>query len=179
MIISENREKISRFRQGFAKSSYVNCWHMLEHENAAMWERYSKDGAPGEAIVIRTSYARLKSVIPPFAYIGMVRYLDWATDRLPQNMLEGVMHKRREYIDEREVRIVTLQMTLPGYDGVSNPDGVVAGGYLAPIDPVVLIPEIRLHPDSSPAFAERVREFCTAHALPAPVPSELAGDPTY
>jgi hypothetical protein len=36
-----------------------------------------------------------------------------------------------------------------------------------------------LHPDASPAFAERLREFCGAHGLPAPRPSELAGNPIY
>jgi hypothetical protein len=179
-IIAENRDKIGAFRRGFAKTSFVNCWHMLEHENAAMWDRYSMDGTFGEAVVIRTTYAQLKNIIPRFAYIGKVRYLDWTTERLATlNVMEGVMHKRREYIDEREVRIVIQLMSLPGYDGISTPDGVISNGYLAAIDPVALIPEVRLHPDASPDFAERVREFCAAHGLPAPRPSELAGNPTY
>jgi hypothetical protein len=132
-----------------------------------------------EAIVIRTTYGKLKSIIPPFAFIGKVRYVDWTTERLPTlNMMEGVMHKRREYLDEREIRIVVQHMLLPGY-GSGTPDGVTANGYLAPVDPVALVAELRLHPDSSPAFAEWVREFCAVHGLPAPRPSELAGDPTY
>jgi hypothetical protein len=44
---------------------------------------------------------------------------------------------------------------------------------------VELIEAVILNPDAKPDFAEKVAAFCTAHKLPAPIPSAMASRPQF
>jgi len=46
---------------------------------------------------------------------GLVSYIDYSTQDFPMNMLEHVVHKRRAFEHEREVRAVVI--SLPGNEG--------------------------------------------------------------
>lgn len=98
------------YRQWF----YVNSWHMNEHESAAMWRLYAKTE---EAIAIQTTYARLRDCLPSEVdvrgygpvniYIGEVQYIDYDTDWMPEwNLLQPIVHKRKSFEHERELRAV-------------------------------------------------------------------------
>jgi hypothetical protein len=56
------------------------------------------------------------------------------------------------------------------------PDGC---GYAPPVNVVELIEAVILHPDAKLDFAEEVAAFCTAHKLPAPIPSAMASRPQF
>ena len=51
----------------------VNCWHMNEHESAAMWNLYSKSN---ESVCIQSTYDRLRRAVPECVLIGEVKYID-------------------------------------------------------------------------------------------------------
>ena len=58
----------AQFRQAF----YINCWYLFDHETAAMWAKYGRDGV---AIVSR--YSLLRAVLDLLAdrpHLGLVRY---------------------------------------------------------------------------------------------------------
>jgi hypothetical protein len=71
---------------------YINCWHMNNHESAAMWELY---GTRGQSIAIQSTYRTLRELMPikqspsgqpddGHVDIGLVQYLDYKTDPMPQ-----------------------------------------------------------------------------------------------
>jgi hypothetical protein len=47
-------------RRKLVSSYFVNCWHMNEHESAAMWRLYSQ---ADEAICVQSTFARLADAV--------------------------------------------------------------------------------------------------------------------
>jgi len=84
----------------------INCWHMNDHESAAMWKLYLKSD---EGIAIQSRYSKLcESIIyeQPF-YVGMVKCIDYDKDFIPPNkLLSPFLYKRKSFEHEREVRIL-------------------------------------------------------------------------
>src|SRR5574341_1582298 len=82
----------------------LNCWHMNDQESAAMWKLYTKTN---ESIAIQSRYNLLRSVLPSKADIGVVHYIDYEKDFVPEgNALYAIMHKRKSFEHERELRAV-------------------------------------------------------------------------
>jgi hypothetical protein len=80
----------------------VNCWHMNEHESAAMWKLYSTSS---EAIAIRSTYRRPRGCLPECVRIGEVNYIDWDTQGFaPYQAFNYIMHKQLSFEHERELR---------------------------------------------------------------------------
>lgn len=96
-------------RQSFAyrKSYYASCWHASPHESAAMWSIYSQTGA---GLAITSSVARMRKTFKDFKgslYVGKVNYLDYDADAIDtENSFNVVLHKRKHFEHEREVRMV-------------------------------------------------------------------------
>src|SRR6266498_1689302 len=66
------------------RALYVNCWHMNDDESAAMWT----------------------------VYVGAVTYLDYARQSWgPYRPFNAVMHKRRSFAHEQELRAVVVRPT--------------------------------------------------------------------
>ena len=84
---------------------YANCWHLNEHESAAMWSLYLKSG---EGVAIRSTFGRLRASIeaaPQIVRAGKVTYLDYNKDRMESgNALMPILHKRISYAHEQELR---------------------------------------------------------------------------
>lgn len=90
--------------RGYRRWTFVNCWHVGQHESAAMWKLYSKSE---EAVAIQSTYSRLRKVLPDNVYIGIVRYLDYDCDQIPcDNTMWPIVFKRRSFEHERELRAV-------------------------------------------------------------------------
>lgn len=74
-----------------------------------MWRTYIPES---QGVAIVTSFAALTSALDSFepdVHAGRVEYLDYQTERLARVTPFGVvMHKRREYEAEREVRAIAL-----------------------------------------------------------------------
>jgi hypothetical protein len=178
-IIAGNIEKLRHFAAAFYSHYFVSCWHLNDVESAAMWGAYTKTP---ESVAIRTTIEALRRELPWFVEIGQVRYIDYdAQGFASMNMFEWVMHKRRHYAEEREVRAVASalipdeiggrEMREQMFELVDKP----TAEFFAPlIEPTRLIEAIYLHPSATPEFAAEVAEFCKASGLPMPIPSALA-----
>lgn len=97
------------FMNDMRKIFVVNCWHMNEHESAAMWNLYLKTN---EGVAVQTTFGRLRSSLyygEPIN-IGLVKYVDYETATLDQgNVLSSIVHKRMSFEHEREVRAVIMR----------------------------------------------------------------------
>ncbi len=183
-IVAHNRSFFALFAQKFRTRYYVSCWHMNTHENYSMWRCYTKTK---RAVAIRTTYAALREALPCEALMGMIRYIDYSTDRLPWgNMFEYIMHKDINFRYEAEVRAIA---TLPPNDELglqeflkdhfaltANPKFRV---YAPKVDVAALIDGIVLHPQASKTYATKVRKLCAAKRLPVPTPSREMAEPVY
>ena len=99
--------QLSNASKEFVKCAFINCWHKNETESAAMWKLYTKSN---DAVAIQTSYSKLVNVLPKEVHIGLVNYIDYEKDWLPEgNLFYPFMHKRKSFSHENEVRILTFE----------------------------------------------------------------------
>jgi hypothetical protein len=87
--------------------TYINCWHANEHESAAMWKLYAQTN---EAVSIETDYQTLANILPSNVFLGLVNYIDYDAEWLPErNTFAPFMHKRKSFEHEREVHAVVQE----------------------------------------------------------------------
>jgi len=136
---------MSSFARWVREWTYVNCWHANEFESAAMWKLYAQIN---EAVAIETDYQTLSNALPPRAFLGLVNYIDYETEWLPEgNIFYPSVHKRKSFEHEREVRAVIQELP-------SNEKGIQTGlknstsGLHIPIDVGVLVKCVHVSPTS-------------------------------
>jgi hypothetical protein len=175
-IIERNCELISKFARTFRDNYYVSCWHMNDSENPQMWRHYT---TTPEAVAVKTTYSALKESLPHYLDIGMVRYIDYSTERLPtMNMFQYITHKEIRYRFEQEVRAVafppaTAELGLDDFNkNLFESESLPRFNICAPqVDFSKLIQEVVLHPYASSEFEATIASMCTKAGLPKPVPS--------
>lgn len=117
----EYQRKEESFKQLHLKqrhSMLVNCWHMNDTENDAMWKAYQKQNL---CVAIKTTLPSLVNTIqdiPEKIGISKIRYIDYMKDtfyhpeefpHLEYNTLTPLVHKRKGiYSFENELRLYTL-----------------------------------------------------------------------
>ncbi len=138
------------------RTIYASCWRLGNHESEAMWRLYcgTREGA---ALVL--PYERLKSSLTdPRTYIGQVKYIDYDRDVIRgDNVLNQVMHKRREFEHEREARIVSWQMiSLPNEPArdFTNPPPAISLRW----EPEQHLERIVISPYADPWYLETIRD---------------------
>ncbi|NPE61196.1 DUF2971 domain-containing protein [Dickeya dadantii] len=98
------------FNLNLRKHTYISCWHANNFESAAMWDLYSKNDA---SVAIETTYADLRNLLPPEAFIGLVNYIDYDKDIFPiNNAFYPFTHKRKSFEHEREVRFLIQKIPI-------------------------------------------------------------------
>lgn len=183
--ILHNRSFFAHFAELLRKNYYVSCWHMNEFENNVMWGAYTRTE---EAVAIRTTYADLRRKLPAFAFTGVVRYLDYGSQPLPDrtNMFEWIMHKEALYTGECEVRAVIV----PPHDeerGLADfnahhfrkADDPEFRLFAPPVNLSEIVQQVIVHPKATPEFRERVEALCESKGLPAPTQSRRHRTPVY
>ncbi len=159
----EIREEVLNTNELRAQT-FASCWHLNDWESAAMWAQYL---ASGEGIAICTSYDRFKrcfeSVDEP-VYVGAVRYIDYDFEGLqdPGNLFSCVLHKRRSFEHEREVRAVVSRW---GPDDVESPEE----GIDLPVSPSELIEKVYVAPGTGQWFTDTVLAVVRAFNFSFPV----------
>lgn len=72
---SKAKEILDKFYEEQRQHYAVNCWHMNDHESAAMWSLYAKEST---GIAIRSTYKRLINAIQASPLIILVIPLSMA-----------------------------------------------------------------------------------------------------
>jgi hypothetical protein len=141
-----------KFSEANRKETYINCWHMNDHESAAMWKVFLKSD---EGIAIQSTFARLREGFNysfPDVFAGVVRYIDHDTDSIPTsypkietgriiddsdssiNAFAPFLYKRKSFEYEQELRIIFGDLKPqkePVYVKV-NLDKLIESIYVAP-----------------------------------------------
>jgi hypothetical protein len=149
-------EQVARLSKWVREWTFISCWHMNEHESAAMWRLYAKSN---EAVAVTSTYARLVEVLPRNVFIGAVQYIDYERDWLPEgNSFYPFMHKRKSFEHEREVRAIIQE--LPSENG-SIPVGKqnLSLGQVVQIKPGDLIERVHVAPTASPWLRDLVERI--------------------
>jgi hypothetical protein len=176
-----SREQLAEYAQHYQQNLFINCWHLSEHENVAMWERYTKGET--RAVAVKARYGVFKELLRgPVIEMGMVRYIDYDADPLPSvNMMERIMHKRNFYRDEREVRAVMCAVSPDHIKAKFIDPHLAADGYgwMPPVDVKTLTEGIILHPSAPSDFSDQVASLCATHSIPSPQQSAMSASPRF
>tara|TARA_R110000737_G_scaffold350440_1_gene389444 strand:- start:1574 stop:2353 length:780 start_codon:yes stop_codon:yes gene_type:complete len=157
---------------------YISCWHKNEFESAAMWDLYSN----GEgSIAIETNYELLQNNLPDNSYMGLVKYIDYQTEWLPEgNTFFPFMHKRKSFEHESEVRIVisdeeSIPRDKKGYDlNSTNP----RSGVFVPIKLGDVINTIHISPLTPSWMVDAIRDVSNKYGITSTIKqSNLYNDP--
>lgn len=177
--------KRAAFAEAVRRFTYISCWHMNEHESAAMWSLYARDG---RGVAVRSTFQRLKaslSTAPETVSIGVVKYIDYTSGYIDEtNFLAPFIHKRLSFQHERELRAIILRRpeehyeenghTLPG-PNEGGPTGMSVAVALKD-----LVTSVYVHPDAPTWFSALVLAVARKYDLPAPVEtSKLAARPVF
>ena len=169
--------QMANFAKWIREWTYINCWHANEYESAAMWDLYGKTN---HAVAIVTDYKTLKAVLSEKVYLGLVNYIDYEKEWLPEgNTFYPFMHKRKSFEHEREVRAIIQE--LPNEDNkiaVGKKNQI--NGIKIEVDVKVLIKKIYVSPVTQDWIVELTKEVARKFGIIAPVQkSNLYSSPVF
>ncbi len=152
--------------------TFVNCWHMNEHESAAMWQLYVRSN---EGIAVQSTFRRLAEAMrgnDEFVSIATVSYMDYARDAFDEeHELTSLLHKRKSFEHERELRALIQKR---------GGSGDNLRGINISVDMHGLVENIYVVPGAPGWFVEVVRSVMRQYGQTFPlVQSSLDGDPVY
>jgi len=141
-----------------------------------MWQCYTKST---NAVAVKTNYAALRDCLPSYVEMGLVRYIDYATGRLPSmNLFEYIMHKDIYYSYENEVRAVAASFIAykewkrhfsENHFELEKSPGVLV--YAPPIDLTKLVMAVILHPEMPSDVEAKAAALCIKNGLSQPMSS--------
>ena len=179
-IILDNFKKIESFAESFRKKYFVSCWHLNDFESPKMWGEYANTYA---SVAIKTTYKRLANALPNYLNIGMVRYINYKNDRLPEtfNLFDYVMHKDNDQFGlESEVRVIAVP-PVPAFAEdhkhfFSNLFEKASGQknyvFAPPVELNDLFDDVIIRPRASAEEQQLIADFCRKHKVPPPRVSE-------
>ncbi len=153
--------KMGDINRCLPKLNAINCWHMNEHESAAMWRLYLKSN---EGIAIQSTYRRLKEAIidDERVFLGVVKYIDYEQEWIDAgNLLSPFVHKRKSFEHEREVRALVMKWP-PGDSGLDFNQETITDGLTLKVDLKRLIEHIYIAP-SAPAWLTDLVQSVARH----------------
>jgi hypothetical protein len=174
--------------------TFISCWHMNEHESAAMWKLYAESN---QAIAVQSTFGRLKRclrphVMPPHGepILGTVYYIDYVSEVIPHyNHLAHFFHKRKSFAHEKELRAVVQDLPLmpASWDAEGRVTGrhydygkATESGRSLDMDVDHLIETIRIAPGAAPWLRALVHRLLIKYGLDKPVrSSDLDHYPVY
>jgi hypothetical protein len=174
--IAALREEMSKVRKKMLGSFYCSCWHMNEHESAAMWRLYCQSN---EAICIQSTFELLEAALPDWVNVGVVRYIDYELDTIEEgNLFNPVMTKRKSFEHEREVRAIALAWPQNPECEVSK--AVVGDVVRVPVDLTATLLTVRVSPTSPEWYRNVVDGLLAKFNLPLTVgQSSLDAKPLF
>jgi hypothetical protein len=175
-------KQMSCWRKQLREAVLVSCWHISEHESAAMWKLYVQSD---KGISIKSTVQRLIDSIKcdEEVYVGAVQYRDYDVAEFPSmNVFHPFISKRKSFEYERELRAVIWdEDRFAGLSGTYPvPDHKRNNGTYAATDLSLLIEEIRVLPGAATEFLECIALVCDKYNLKKEVKqSRLDDSPLY
>jgi hypothetical protein len=175
----QDRARIARLRKlagDFRKGYFVSSWHINDVESEAMWKLFS---ASTNAVALQTTFARLRESLPAYVGVGMVRYIDYRSEALAgSDLFQWIMHKRKSFAHEQEVRAVASLHTPDDKGGAEIRAQSDEFGFYPEVDIETLIEAVCVHPLAETWFIELVGRVVGRYGLNLPVRrSEMAAKP--
>ena len=172
--------QIRRMRETFIRSSYVNCWRHGD-ESEAMWKLYC---GPTDGIALVSSYGRLaESITDQATRLAKISYLDYGSDIIPgHDWLSPIMHKRKAFEHEQEVRLIRWKMADTVKLRESSPGFEPPSGFNMHWDIERTIDSIVVRPYAPEWYLNVVKDLTRLYApsiLKNVRWSELRSDPVY
>lgn len=169
-LINKNKEPLNIKEQmnTLRNEVGVNCWHINNYESAAMWEIYSKTD---ESVCIQSTYHKLKEAISGTAEIGIVQYVDYKDEYIPEyNPYLAFLYKRKSFEFEQELRAI-LHILSGGHKN---------GGIFVKTDLDYLIDNIYVSPNAPKWFSILINKTVKRYKLAKRITqSSLSDDPVY
>jgi hypothetical protein len=154
---------LSTLRKASERFIAINCWHMNQHESAAMWALYAKDG-----VAVCSNVGRLIRSLrdtPEEVRIGRVRYLDYEREVIPEGSIYAPFtFKRKSFEHEHEVRAVIYRYPIATAEGL-EPAPPIGHGISFPVDLTELVQAVYIGPLQPAWFANVVRQVSRAFGL--------------
>lgn len=176
--------KMAELGKAVQEHTYLNCWHMGEHESAAMWKIYQ--GGNSQSIAIRSTYRNLITSLQDSRsiFVGTVSYVDFDTDVVPaENIYHPMFHKRKSYDYEREIRAIYADPCIIDFrPGPAEFRFTPLGSEVIPIAVSLdnLVERVYVSPKARPWFAEVVRDVVSRYGRNWPVDhSSLDCEPIF
>lgn len=163
--ISEDQiSSISDLRRWTTQRTFINCWHMSEHESAAMWNLYAPKG---KGIAVRSTYKKLRTELGENeAYIGCVKYIDYGTERMRDAGFfhSPYFHKWHSFEHEKELRVVAQELPMGDLGSHRGPSSKT--GLWRRVDLARLINRVYVAPSPENWLRELVQNVLRRYSLP-------------
>jgi hypothetical protein len=109
--IKKKHEDLIPFNRSLRSQYLVNCWHINNNENDAMWRLYLKNN---KGIAIKTTVRNLIDCLKNTkedVYCSFVNYKDYEKDEWDKNIkfyntILPIIHKRKAFEHENELRLI-------------------------------------------------------------------------
>lgn len=179
-INKHSREMVKNHRS----VTFVNSWHIKEHESAAMWKVYLSNN---EGIAIQSTYNNFTAALERYedfeVHVGRINYIDYESEAIPMgNTLSPFIYKRKsfEYEDELRALIWTPQH---GKNDLVHPENNKFKdimGLVVPVNLDTLIDRIYVSPDAPSWIGSIVKSITGKYGLKKEVvQSILSARPLY
>jgi hypothetical protein len=163
--------------KGLRHDYAVNCWHLSEHESAAMWKLY---GQETNCVAIQSTVKRLVESLKENTqkiFIGKVHYIDTVKGERPPtgNVIVPLFYKRMSFAHEAELRAI---VSVEEWDTGVDPQG----GCQVFARLTDLLETVHISPGAPPWFATMVKMEMVKHKLPDEIPlkgSHMDIEPLY
>lgn len=157
--------KIGEFQKEVRKACYANCWHMNDHESAAMWSTYINNS---DGIAITSDFTKIKNSFqkaPQELYAGKVLYVDYATTAITENdtlynTFYPSTYKRKSFEHEKELRIFYADL-----GGFLEKKKELTEGVSIPVQIDILIDEVIISPNASKWYTDLVIQVLKRYGL--------------
>jgi hypothetical protein len=159
-VLAASDKAQSDMRMKMREEMFISCWHGNEGESAATWRLYAQSG---DAVAVKTTFAKLKAALPDQAILGLVSYVDYEHHVVPvDSLIAPFMIKRASFAHENEVR-AALWLALPEL----KPETVTIAGVGAScgVDLNELVDAVYVSPTSPAWFADVVAGLCQQYGL--------------
>lgn len=177
--------------QRWLKFYAINCWHMNDHESAAMWNLYLKSN---EGIAIQSTYRKLRASIVDNerVFLGKVEYIDYEKDAIDHyydsnsanpnvyNPFSTFVHKRKSFKHEQEVRALVWKPPTVAEDRIGHYQDTITDGVNIRVNVEHLVEKVYVAPSAPSWLSDLVRAVAQRYGFTFEVaPSKLDERPIF